>query len=257
MRKDFYTAWRLGLILGMVLGMASCQRPPTGDPTSVTGDPTAIPRPGRPVSAEPASVFVWPDTLFQEGDLVFRRGRSVSSDLVLLCEKEPTYSHVGLLIRGNDGSWLIVHAAPDEADERGRYDKVMAEPPADFFRPSRCRAGGVFRLPVSATEAAALAAEARRQAGEGRPFDHRFDEKDTTAFYCTELIQFLFGKIGLDPSQGRRTRDGLIPFSPPLILPGHLLAHPDLRAVWRFPTAGPAPHPETRPETFRENDGGD
>lgn len=228
----------LALHLGLILGLAACQSPPAGTP--FTGEPDSFEAvSGEPGSFEAASAeptaFAGPDTLWRNGDLVFRCGRSVASDLVLLCENEPTYSHVGLLARGQDGGWLVVHAAPDEADERGRYDKVMAEPPADFFRPARCRAGGVYRLPVSDTEAARLAAEALRQAGEGRPFDHRFDERDTTAFYCTELIHFLFGKIGIDPTQGRRTRDGLIPFTPPLILPGHLLAHPDLRTVWRFP----------------------
>ncbi len=175
-----------------------------------------------------------PDTLFQCGDLVFRRGRSAASDLVLLCEDEPVYSHVGLLAYTDDG-WRVVHAAPDEADERGRYDRVMAEPPADFWQPQRCRAGGVYRLPLTKAERALLNTEALRLAAEGRPFDHRFDGLDTTAFYCTELICFLYGQIGLDPSQGRRTRDRLMPFTPPLILPGHLLAHPDLQTIWRFP----------------------
>ncbi|MDE5703689.1 MAG: hypothetical protein K2H70_02575 [Bacteroidales bacterium] len=253
----------LALHLGLILGLAACQSPPAGTP--FTGEPGSFEAAsceavsGEPVSAEPTA-FAGPDTLWRNGDLVFRCGRSVASDLVLLCEDEPTYSHVGLLARGQDGGWLVVHAAPDEADERGRYDKVMAEPPADFFRPARCRAGGVYRLPVSDTEAARLAAEALRQAGEGRPFDHRFDERDTTAFYCTELIHFLFGKIGIDPTQGRRTRDGLIPFTPPLILPGHLLAHPDLRTVWRFPATSsetcPATGSENGSATFPETDGG-
>lgn len=191
------------------------------------------------VEAETAAVAVsaveaMPDSLFLSGDLVFRRGCSAASDLVLLCEDEPVYSHIGLLVYTPDG-WRVVHAAPDEADARGRYDRVMAEPPADFWQPQRCRAGGVYRLPLTGAERERLATEALRLAAEGRPFDHRFDEHDTTAFYCTELICFLYGKIGLEPSQGRRTRDHLIPFSPPLILPGHLLAHPDLQTIWRFP----------------------
>ncbi|MDE7103507.1 MAG: hypothetical protein K2O46_04555 [Bacteroidales bacterium] len=175
-----------------------------------------------------------PDTLFQCGDLVFRRGRSAASDLVLLCEDEPVYSHVGLLAHTPDG-WRVVHAAPDEAEARGRYDRVVAEPPADFWLPQRCRAGGVYRLPLTEAERELLNTEALRLAADGRPFDHRFDERDTAAFYCTELICFLYTRIGLDPSQGRRTRDRLIPFTPPLILPGHLLACPDLQTIWRFP----------------------
>lgn len=185
------------------------------------------------VAVEPTAMAM-PDTLFQSGDLAFRCGRGAASDLVLLCEDEPVYSHVGLLVYTTDG-WRIVHAAPGETDTRGRYDRVVAEPPADFWQGQRCRSGGVYRLPLTEFQRETLNTEAIRLSAEGRPFDHRFDGHDTAAFYCTELICFLYGKIGIDPSQGRRTRDRLIPFTPPVILPGHLLSHPDLQTIWRFP----------------------
>lgn len=227
-----------GGLLSLVL--TGCRpRVPDAPPPGQTAAATDVP------TATVAGVWpTYPDSLFREGDLVFRRGRGVSSEMVLLCEDEPIYSHVGLLIRTDDATetepdfdgWIVVHAAPDERGEPGRYDRVMAEPLSDFWRHDRCRAGGVYRFPLDGQATARLTAEARRLAAEGRPFDHRFDERDTTAFYCTELIHFLFAKTGFDATQGRRTRDRQVPFAPPLILPGHLLAHPDLRPVWCFPS---------------------
>ena len=215
-RTAVLAAVALGLAAG---GLTACRQAAVETETEADAGLTAL---------------AMPDTLFRSGDLVFRRGRSAASDLVLLCEDQPVYSHVGLLAYTPDG-WRVVHAAPGEADARGDYDRVVAEPPAVFWQAQRCSAGGLYRLPLTEAERERLNTEALLLAAEGRPFDHRFDEHDTTALYCTELICFLFGKIGLDPSQGRRTRDRLLPFTPPLILPGHLLAHPDLQTVWRFP----------------------
>ncbi|MDE7150097.1 MAG: hypothetical protein K2O01_06800, partial [Bacteroidales bacterium] len=140
-----------GCLLAALCIVVACGLSDTDNPKSLTGRGAGDKVPEAPVAGTTAC----PDTLFRSGDLVFRRGRSVSSDMVLLCEDKPTYSHVGLLVR-TDSGWLVVHAAPDEADERGRYNRVTAETPYDYWQARRCRAAGVFRLPLSAAEAERL-----------------------------------------------------------------------------------------------------
>ena len=61
---------------------------------------------------EPADPAFGLDTgLLETGDLIFRRGESIASRLVLLADTQSVYSHVGLLLMG--GSSLLDAPAQD------------------------------------------------------------------------------------------------------------------------------------------------
>jgi len=150
-----------------------------------------------------------PHALFQpsrvgqlrDGDLVFRAGRDLVSNLVLSQRDRSRYSHVGLLLwQGQAPADMpyVVHAVP--ADEQGpggvrleRLDQFAASDVASRVAVLRSRA-------LSAGDVTARLRELRAYALAqlGKPFDDAFAYSDDSQLYCTELVLKALARAGID-----------------------------------------------------------
>lgn len=140
----------------------------------------------------------------EEGDLLFRRGTGFVGHVVTMADTEGRYSHVGIVVC-KDSVPYIVHAVPHEHDFEGDFDRVKCEDARSFIgRYTECVAG-IYRPQVSDSLKSIAANHALRLSEMRIPFDHDYNLEDTTALYCTELIEYVYGLVGTSISEGRRT----------------------------------------------------
>ncbi len=140
---------------------------------------------------------VLPDSVqLRVGDVVFRLGESLESNVVNIADRGGLYSHCGIVV-DSAGLFRVVHAVPDELDFPGDSERVKMDPLELFFRVDRAWAGAVCRMDDSLV--AAKAAQAAKAVFlRGTLFDNDYDENDTTKFYCSELIWHAFKHAGYD-----------------------------------------------------------
>jgi len=157
----------------------------------------------------------------EEGDLVFRRGIGFVGHVVTMADTEGRYSHVGIVVY-KDSVPYIVHAVPHEHDFEGDFDRVKCEDARSFIgRYTECVAG-IYRPQVSDSLKSIAANHALRLSVKQVPFDHDYNLDDTTALYCTELIEYVYGLVGLSISEGRRTDINLPGMTGQYIMPSDL-----------------------------------
>ena len=182
----------------------------------------------KPTPAYQAAPLVIEAGGLQAGDLVFRRGESLTSRMVLTADPRSAYSHVGILYLGEDGP-LVVHAIP--GDDFDAPTPLRVEPLASFTEAAS--AVGVHRL--GEADAAVYAEDAARialsYARDSVLFDVGFSLQSPEAMYCTELVWRAYREAGLDLVDG--VFDDLrIPLGEgPYILPSSLLDSPYLTNV--------------------------
>lgn len=162
------------------------------------------------------------------GDLIFRRGISMASNIVLL--KEECYSHVGFVVY-NDG-WCVIHAVNGEPEHDGDFDRVKIDRIEQFVSPERARAVKIMHGWVSDSAAAVMARQAICLVNDSVRFDAGFDSNDHSRLYCTELIDLLYSNIGEDITEGRRTDVGLLCFPDKIIFPGDISSNKKLKSFF-------------------------
>ena len=151
---------------------------------------------------EPADPAFGLDTgLLETGDLIFRRGQSIASRLVLLADTQSVYSHVGLVLMGGSEA-LVVHVVPAETADN--LALVRVEPLANFIDARHASAISVRRLDhARARQYASLAATAAcAYAREALSFDVSFDLDSEDRLYCTELVWRAYLEAGIDLVDG-------------------------------------------------------
>lgn len=135
-------------------------------------------------------------TELMEGDVVFRRGGGLVSHVVVAADRGGNYSHIGMVV-DSAGVKMIVHAVPDEPDYKGDIDRVKMDTPEKFFSSEYTSIGEICRY-----DNAEIARKAAREAvhiyKRFTPFDHDYNDEDTTKMYCTELVVYSYKKAGLD-----------------------------------------------------------
>jgi len=178
---------------------------------------------------KPVFSFQIDETILQEGDIVFRRGMSVASRVVLAADKEGGYSHIGIIVKDPTG-WKVIHAVPGETDKECPEEVIKKETLSQFFAPSKAVAGAIFRLDTLETIALLAAEKAQIVFERKLLFDHKYDLEDSTKMYCTELLYFVFKHAGIDISEGRRRSYPAIQGE--FILPSDVLAYSKLKKVW-------------------------
>ena len=156
------------------------------------------------------------------GDVVFRLGNSMESAAVVLADQNGQYSHCGIVV-DSAGQTRIVHSVPDEPDFDGDVDRVKMDRPEAFWRIDRASAGGFCRM-INDTVAPKKAAEVAKAAFfRNTLFDDEYDDRDTTRFYCSELLYHCYLQAGYDlVGTERHTYNVLVTSFDSVIMPSQI-----------------------------------
>lgn len=175
-------------------------------------------------------LFKMPDTLvLHTGDLAFRTGESMVSKSVTSVDTAGVYSHVGMVI-WYENQWCVLHAVPNERATKQEKDSVKMEPIGVFFRSDRAVQGCICRLPLAPEDTLRLWQEGQSVYSRKLLFDKAFDDKDSMAFYCSELVWFIYKQaLGVDLTQGCRHN---LPLFPPLIFCSDIKTYPGMKEIF-------------------------
>ena len=171
--------------------------------------------------------------IIKEGDIVFRRGEGVVSRIVLTGDINGKYSHIGMVIKEN-GTLKIAHSVPGEPDHENDFDRVKIDCIGKFFSTKNASAGAVVRLNLSNQQKKFLSEIAIEKAKQKVKFDHDYDLNDTCSLYCTEFIQLLYSKIGIDICEGRKTSAYIPGMQGEYIMPSDIYANKNLKLIYHF-----------------------
>lgn len=174
-----------------------------------------------------------PQELFREGDIVFRKGTGITSRIVLTADREGTYSHTGIL-KKKDGLWYVIHAVPGEPDFKDDPDRVKMETVETFFKKRKAIHGSIMRVSKDSTAAYRAAVNAEHLYDVHVLFDHDYDLADTTKMYCTELIDFVYRKEGIDLPEGRISRVNIPGLRGDYLLPNDITQSKHLCLIYYF-----------------------
>ena len=121
----------------------------------------------------------------QDGDLVFRRGKSIESFTVILAGKDGDFSHVGLIsMKGNTP--YVIHAEPGETPLES--NPVKLEPLSDFLSAGKASHYAIYRSAMRQDELRKVMKRAMSFYTSRCCFDPSFDLADDSRVYCTELV---------------------------------------------------------------------
>lgn len=180
---------------------------------------------------EPAPSF--PKEIWQDGDIVFRRGGGVVSRVVLIADSEGVYSHIGIVVKEGD-KWQVVHAVPGEPDFKGDPDRVKMEDINCFFDSKKASRGAVMRVNGDSTLRKHAADRAKRLFRAHTLFDHSYNRIDSTQMYCTELVDFVYRHEGIDLTEGRISHINVPGVSGDYLLPSDIQQSKYLNLIYYF-----------------------
>ncbi len=174
-----------------------------------------------------------PQALFRDGDIAFRRGTGITSRVVLAADREGNYSHTGIL-KKKDGQWYVIHAVPGEPDFKDDPDRVKMETIEAFFEKRKAVSGAIMRVQEDSIAACRAAVHAERLYDARVLFDHDYDLADTTKMYCTEFIDFVYRKEGVDLPEGRISHINIPGFKGDYLLPNDIAQSKRLCLIYYF-----------------------
>ncbi len=177
--------------------------------------------------------IIIPEDEIRQGDIAFRRGDGVVSDIVLYNDVDGKYSHVGIIV-GQSDSLMVVHAVPGEHDTANDFDRVKIESINRFFGSDVATRGAVMRMSLTDEQCRLIGLYAKEKAEAMVAFDHNYNLEDTTKLYCTELVQLLFKRIGIDLAQGRITTIICPGMSGDYIMPSDIYKNKNMTTVFTY-----------------------
>ena len=157
----------------------------------------------------------------RNGDIVFRRGCSYTSYIVLANDDSHDYSHIGI-VQKSDSGWCVIHAVNDERAHPADFDRVKIDKIEDFFSPARATMGEIMHSWLNDSLANIVSQQALQLLN------------DNSELYCTEFIYFLYKNIGEDITEGRRTPVGIFCFPEEIIFPSDIHENKKLKSFCKF-----------------------
>ncbi len=157
----------------------------------------------------------------QSGDLIFRRGTSIESQIVLLTDSDSEFSHVGMIYKINDKSFVI-HTVPAE----GNYDPAFIKFDSlnEFVSGERAVRFAVYRLRQNHSEKLSIASNYAYNCYNNKfRFDSNYDLNSEKQLYCTELIWKAFMQAGIDLVENRLKEINLIVINKKMIMPSSII----------------------------------
>lgn len=167
------------------------------------------------------------------GDIVFRRGCSYTSYIVLAGQENHNYSHIGL-VQQTDSGWCVIHSVNDEPDHPADFDRVKIERIEKFFSPTRATQGEIMHSWINDSIANNISQQALQLVKDSVHFDASFDTDNHNELYCTELIYLLYKNMGEDITEGRRTSVGILCFPDEIIFPCDIYENKKLKSFYKF-----------------------
>jgi hypothetical protein len=166
----------------------------------------------------------------QNGDLIFRRGTSIESQIVLLTDQDSEYSHVGMIYKIKD-KLFVIHTVPKENDADPGYIKL--ESIDDFLSEGKAARVAVYRLVQNSSEKINIASSyAYNCYIKKLCFDNNYDLVTDAQLYCTELIWKAYKKAGVDLVCSRLRNINFIIANRIMIMPSSIIESKLLKKVY-------------------------
>jgi len=159
----------------------------------------------------------------QNGDIIFRRGRSIESYAVLLADKRKEYSHVGIIWIENRKPFVI-HAVPDENTTEVEY--IKKETIEIFLSKEKASKFAIYRSGLSEETNEKAAKIALQYYNNHYVFDGQYDLNTDSKLYCTELIIKAFGQVDSQLQNFNSTSLNFLFSTKEIILPSNIIEHP-------------------------------
>ncbi|MFI3277322.1 MAG: YiiX/YebB-like N1pC/P60 family cysteine hydrolase [Rikenellaceae bacterium] len=140
----------------------------------------------------------------RDGDVAFRRGMGLTSNIILITNRSGHYSHVGM-VKSVNNKWCVIHEVPYEGESE-EDDKIYCEEIEEFFNTIKASSGAIYRLEgLDSSQIATVCNYTLKHLECNTPFDHDYDLSDDSKLYCSELAWRSYMQIGIDISNGSRT----------------------------------------------------
>lgn len=165
----------------------------------------------------------------QSGDIIFRRGPSIESGVVMTMD-HANFSHAGIVLRQH-GNTFVIHVVTGE----GGPDITKVESISDYLRSDRATAAIAYRIVSENPSLVAHAvATAQKYAEQEVPFDSDFDLSSDRTLYCTELVWRAYQEAGLDLVDKPSEQPSTSLVKTPILWPSFLLRSKQLKPVWEW-----------------------
>lgn len=167
----------------------------------------------------------------RDGDLVFRKGRSLVSRIVLIKDAKTDYSHIGIIAFIGPEPFVI-HAVPGEPGENGE-EVVKCESPEDFLSTEKASKFVVYRLAQDTIGYGRLAAcKALEYYHEKLPFDKAMNFRTDDKLYCTELVWKAYLSAGINITDNKFHLISFSLFTDSLIMPSQIIENMSLTQIY-------------------------
>lgn len=141
---------------------------------------------------QPVAVFT-PNEYAQlrTGDVIMRHGFGlISNAIVKYSHDSLPVSHCGILVQHADSTWWVIHTV---SNSLVRVDGMQQDALPKFLAESHKNSIIVQRYVSSDTfSGVRIAQAATYYLRHGVPFDDSFNEHDSTEFFCTEMLYYVF-----------------------------------------------------------------
>ncbi|MCK5856523.1 MAG: hypothetical protein KAG64_03475 [Bacteroidales bacterium] len=168
----------------------------------------------------------------KSGDIVFRKGRSIESQAILMADVEGNYSHVGIVYMQNNSAYII-HITPDSLEQTIDYAKL--ESLEEFFNPELACIGCVLRVDQKYSNQAYMAADSAYIFFKNKVrFDNKYDLATSNKMYCTELVLKAFEVNELNLININQNARSIPFFENKIIFPSAIFKCPYLENIYYF-----------------------
>jgi hypothetical protein len=172
------------------------------------------------------------NTELQNGDLIFRKGRSMASHAVVITDQQSFYSHVGLIVLQKNEPF-VVHAVPGES-ENG-IDYIKCESVSSFIDKHKASKVAVYRCKEQEVQKLKYLSQKALSLYKKRLiFDDDYNLESNNKLYCTELVWKLYKQIGVDLIDNHFDELSLPVVKGKYILPGNFIKSEYLFKVYAF-----------------------